>query len=55
MRDVAANVRHRGLEVLSKLLVSRWRKSRAAWVSEWHEPALGLSPNPPKEGIGLAS
>ena len=42
MRDVAANVGHRGLEVLSKLASSRWRKSRAAWVAAWHEPALGL-------------
>ena len=42
MRDVAANVGHRGLEVLSKLAASRWRKSRAAWVAAWHEPALGL-------------
>ena len=42
MREVAANVGHRSLEVLSKLVASRWRKSRAAWLSAWHEPALGL-------------
>ena len=42
MRDVAANVGHRGLEVLSKLVASRGRKSWAAWLSAWHEPALGL-------------
>ena len=42
MRDVAANVGNRGLEVLSKLAASRWKRSRAAWMSAWHEPALGL-------------
>ena len=42
MRDVAANVGLMGLEVLSKLVASQWRKSRAAWLSAWHEPALGL-------------
>ena len=42
MRYVAANAGHWGLEMLSKLAVSRWRKSRAAWVAVWHEPALGL-------------
>ena len=42
MRDAAANVGFRGLELLSKLAASRWRKSRTAWVAAWHEPALGL-------------
>ena len=42
MRDVAAYVGLRGLELLSKLVASRWRKSRAAWVSAWDEPARGL-------------
>ena len=42
MRDVAANVGLWGLEVLSKLAAGRWRKSQAAWLSAWHEPALGL-------------
>ena len=42
MRDVAANVGHSGMGVLSKLAASRWRKSRAAWVAAWNEPALGL-------------
>ena len=42
MRDLAATVGHRGLEVLSKLVASRWRNSRAVWEFAWHEPALGL-------------
>lgn len=42
MRDVAVNVGHWGLEVLSRLAASRWRKSQEAWVAAWHEPALGL-------------
>ena len=42
MRDVAANLGRRGLEILSGLIASRWRNSQAAWVSAWHESALGL-------------
>ena len=42
MREVAANVGHWGLGILSKLAASRWRESRAAWVAAWDEPALGL-------------
>ena len=42
MRDVAVTAGHWGLEMLSKLAASRWRKSREAWVAAWDEPALGL-------------
>ena len=42
MRDAAVTVGHWGLEVLSRLAASRWRKSQEAWLAAWHEPALGL-------------
>ena len=42
MRNLAAYIGLRGLELLSKLVASRWRNSRAAWVSAWDEPARGL-------------
>ena len=42
MRDLAADLGYKGLELLSRIVARHWSKSRAAWVSAFNEPAPGL-------------
>lgn len=42
MRNLLNKVGAAVLRLLRKQMASHWRKSKAAWVSEWHAPARSL-------------